>query len=62
MEYDDNDEEGIGNWMIGWMHEMMVKEHIACPELGYPASEARYGSIEEWEKATGLVFFDVYEP
>jgi hypothetical protein len=59
---DGDEEDGIGNWMIGWMHEIMVEERIACPELDYPLSEARYASIEEWEAATGKVFFDVHQP
>lgn len=52
------DEEGVGNWMIGYTRECMVKERIACPEIGYPFSEALYSSIEEWEKNTGKSFFD----
>lgn len=35
---------------------LMIKRRIACQEAGYPASEACYGSIEEWEKATGRKF------
>lgn len=59
---EEGDEEGVGNWMIGYMRECMVKARIACPEAGYPACEARYLSIAEWEKATGKDFFEEYAP
>lgn len=41
-----------------WIDCQMVAERIACPRLDYPPSEAQYGSIEEWEKATGKDFVD----
>ena len=47
-------EETLGDWMIEWEQKERIKLRIACPELGYPASEARYASVEEWEAATGL--------
>lgn len=59
---EEGDEEGVGNWMMGWNRECMVKERIACPEIGYSVSEAKYASIEEWEKATGKVWWDEYAP
>ena len=36
--------------------ETKVLLRIACPEVGYPFSEARYGSIEEYERETGSSF------
>lgn len=59
---EDGDEEGVGNWMMGWHRECLIKERIACPEIGYPASEALYATIKEWEAATGKVWVDEYSP
>lgn len=30
-------------------NEEKILNRIACPELGYPESEARFASVEEWE-------------
>lgn len=38
--------------------EEMIRQRIACPELGYPESEALYGTIQEWEAATGKSWED----
>lgn len=32
---------------------MKINQRIACPEAGYPASEARFLSTKEWEEYTG---------
>lgn len=58
---EEGDEESIGNWAIGWHRECLVKERIACPEIGYTISEALYSSIEEWEQATKQKWDDVYQ-
>ena len=29
--------------------ELKIRERIACPEAGYPAGEAMFDSIYEWE-------------
>lgn len=50
---DEEDEESLGNWMIQFELEERVRCFIACEELGYPYSEALYGTVTEWEKATG---------
>lgn len=49
---------GVGYWMIDAELEMRVEHRIACPEKGYPASEALYGSVEEWEAIKGLDWMD----
>lgn len=59
---EEGDEDGAGNWMIGYWRKCKVAARIACPEAGYPASEARYLSIEEWEKATGKDFYEEFGP
>lgn len=48
---------GLGNWMIDWDLEERVKARIACPQKGYPLSEALYASIEDWEKANNQDWF-----
>ena len=58
QEYD-YDEEGVGNWMMDFALEEQVRQRIATPEKGYPFSEARYGSVTEWEEATGKKFYDM---
>lgn len=47
------EEDVIGNWLIDFGLEEQVRQRIACPEKGYPDCEARYQTIQEWEKATG---------
>lgn len=50
----DNDEpNGLCYWMIDYEQELRVRERIACPEKGYPASEAKYATTEEWSKDNG---------
>ena len=39
--------------MLDYLH-MLVALRICCDELGYPACEAQYGSVEEYEQETGL--------
>jgi hypothetical protein len=34
--------------------QLMVNSRIACPQAGYPASEALYPSIEAWQRDTGI--------
>jgi hypothetical protein len=36
----------------------LLRNRIAAPGYGYPASEAKYLSISEWEAATGLMFIE----
>ena len=43
------DEELIREWEM----KMRVANRIVCEELGYPASEALFQSIEEWETFYG---------
>jgi hypothetical protein len=59
---EEGDEEGCGNWMVGWDRQMKVEQRVACPEIGYPVSEALYANIEEWEKATGKVWYEEFAP
>lgn len=49
-----DEEESTGDWMIKYELEERVKHFITCEELGYPQSEALYGSIQEWEESKGL--------
>lgn len=42
--------EEVASWMCQWEKEERVRQCIACPELNYPESEARYKTPEEWEK------------
>jgi hypothetical protein len=30
------------------LHRWMIEQRIACPEVGYPLSEARFASMDEW--------------
>lgn len=39
--------------------QLLIDHRIACPEAGYPLCEARYTSIQDWEKDTGLIW-DAY--
>jgi hypothetical protein len=50
--------ETVGDWMIQFEQEQRIKHRIACPEQGYPCTEARYISVEEWEKATNKNWYD----
>ena len=59
---DDGDEECVGDWMLGWNRQMMVEQRIACPEIGYPISEAKYQSIKDWETATGKIWYEEFQP
>lgn len=52
-------DESIGDWMIEWEYEQRILHRIACPEAGYPASEARFENPEEWEKFTGEKWEDI---
>jgi len=58
----DNDEDGVGNWMIAWERAMRIAHRIACPELDYPASEAKYSTVEEWEKDHNIKWLDFLQP
>ncbi len=52
-------EEDCAIWMIDWWHKEHLERRIACPYAKYncyPASEARYLSVEEFEKDTGETF------
>lgn len=35
-----------------------ISQRIACPEAGYPVSEAKYATTQEWEKSTGKKWLD----
>ena len=59
---EEGDEEGIGNWMLGFERECKVQERIACPEIGYPYSEAIYFNIKEWEISTRQKWEDICNP
>lgn len=42
------------------IHQRMIDYRIACYEAGYPAGEARYDSIEEWERQhPGLDWYNI---
>lgn len=56
------DEESVGNWMVEWNNQIKIEQRVACPELGYPFSEAQYASIEDWEKATGKQWYEEFCP
>ena len=53
--------EGINDFLVGSqereleaeddMHKLLVHLRIACDEVGYPFSEACYGSIQEFLEA-----------
>lgn len=38
------------------LQAVMIDERIACPEAGYPHSEARFMNIKEWEQYWGLIW------
>ena len=47
----------VSNWLQEFVLDFQVDCCIATPERGYPTSEAAYGSVEEWEAATGKDFY-----
>ena len=44
---------GVGHWMIDYERKARIEHRIACPELGYPASEALYADVHQWEEVHG---------
>ncbi len=44
------EQESVADWMIEFEQEMKVAFRIACPEVGYPESEAMYPTVADWEK------------
>ncbi|QIG73024.1 hypothetical protein EVB99_033 [Rhizobium phage RHph_N3_19] len=38
------------DWKLAFEMEMKVAFRIACPEIGYPESEAQYPTVEAWER------------
>lgn len=42
------------NWMTIWEQDERIRNRIACPERGYPESEALYPTIKDWEQETGF--------
>lgn len=55
-------EGNTGAWMMGWDRQMKVEQRVACPEIGYPVSEALYPDIEAWEAATGKKWYEEFSP
>jgi hypothetical protein len=41
-------------------YDLLISLRIACPEAGYPASEAKYMSIEEFLTKRKAVWYVVY--
>lgn len=37
-----------------------IRLRIACPEMGYPISEALYFDIRDYEEQTGKLFYHSY--
>lgn len=60
---DDNDEpHGLDYYMIAWHHKNLVEQGVDCEELNYPASEATFATIEDWEEFHNKVWWDEFEP
>lgn len=48
----------IADDMIAFDYKTRLNNRIACDEIGYPACEARYVSIEDFERQTGLNYYE----
>lgn len=53
LEFEDDEPEGLGAWMIPIEQKARVEHQIACEEQGYPASEAKFSTVAAWEESTG---------